>query len=250
MPSSELRSLLVRVHMNKMDRVPYTVFAEFTAEWASVLGVPLIQTENTNKPDKHSRNTQTEASDPYPYTQEQGNIQHCAPCINSMVCSSLSYLLLHFQIPISSLSTSPDSLLVPQHCAAQYFFYLHFFLRICTACILYLVLPVVSIYIVKVPINYFTSCTLGMFAKQILLKGLPGEGVSSLARNHLRTLSLQSSMSAKAPSSVSMTAHGGCNTTWSIFLKISTFPVLCMHGRWCTNLHVISLSMKRSVCKA
>lgn len=45
------------------------MFAEFPAERASVLRVSLIQIG------KHSRNAQTEASDPY--TQEQANVQLC-----------------------------------------------------------------------------------------------------------------------------------------------------------------------------
>lgn len=110
--------------MNKMDpalptlirTVLYTVFAEFPAEWASILRVLLVQIENTNNPDRHSSNTQTEARDPY--TQEQGNIQPCGDLALVLWCSSCYYPPVPFHIPISSLSSSPDSLLVPHHCTA------------------------------------------------------------------------------------------------------------------------------------
>lgn len=65
-----------RVHTNKTDRAPYTVSAEFLAERAPVLRVPLIQTDNTNNPDEHSRNTPVELSDAL--TWEQAYIQPCS----------------------------------------------------------------------------------------------------------------------------------------------------------------------------
>lgn len=49
LPHSERSSLLATVPMNRMDRAPGTVSAEFPAERASVLA-PLTQIENTNNP--------------------------------------------------------------------------------------------------------------------------------------------------------------------------------------------------------
>lgn len=166
----------------------------------------------------------------WPRTQEQANTQPCGDLVLALWFAFPVILQLHFQVPISSLSSSPDSLLVPHHCTAQYFFDLHFFWGTYTVCILYLVpLPVVLIYIVKAAIvkaKYFMYR--GYVCQTNTSKGSPGAGVPPLARNHLWASYLQSSTSVKASSSISTTAHGGCNITWLLLLKISTFPVLCM----------------------
>lgn len=167
-----------RVHVNKMDialctliRIAIYCVCRVPRRLSISSESSFSKTENTNNPEKCSRNTQTEASDPY--TWEQANIQPCCD-LALVLWFVLLPVILHciLRSPFPLLALSPDSLLVPHHCTAQYFFDLHFFSGTHTACILYLVLPVISIYIVKAAIN-FALCTLCMFVKQTLLSTHP-----------------------------------------------------------------------------